>query len=111
MNEQVTLREWFDARPRGAIMEMSRATGYLASSLTRIANGVVKPKLFTTKVIQTYTKGAVHFDMDMVLCPRYRVTRNGKYWNVSYGKKYIGSRKTQEAAQALMDECTAGVVA
>ena len=111
MNEQVTLREWFDSKPRGAIMEMSRATGYLHSSLTRIANGVVKPKLFTVQVIQRYTKGAVYFDLDKVLCPRYRIARNGKYWNVCYGHKYIASRKTQEAAQALMDECMKGVAA
>ena len=107
----VTLREWLDAQPRGALTEMSKATGYMTSSLKRIANGLVKPKLFTAQVISTYTKGEVKFDLDKVLCPRYRVAMNGKYWNVCYGHKYIASRKTQEAAQALLDEYTSGVMA
>lgn len=107
----MTLREWLDSQPRGALTKMARATGYLVSTLTRIADGVTRPKQFTANCIQDYTGGVVTFQADRVLCPAYRVALNGKYWNVCYGHKYIASRKTQADAQALANIYTLGMTA
>ena len=97
----MTLREWLDSQPRGALTKMARATGYLVSTIARIANGVTRPKQFTANCIRAYTGGVVTFKADRVLCPVHRVAKNGAYWNVWLGRKYIASRKTQESAQAL----------
>ena len=99
----MTLREWLDSQPRGALTKMARETGYLVSTIARIANEVTRPKMFTANCIISHTRGAVTFQAGRVLCPVYRVAKNGKYWNVCYGHKYISSRKTQADAQILAD--------
>lgn len=102
----MTLREWLDSNPRGKLTTMAHATGYARETLTKIANNVTRPHLFTTQVITEYTKGVVCFSEDRVRRSVYRIIKNGVYWNVFYRSKYIASCKTQEAAQAWADACT-----
>lgn len=108
----MTLQEWFKAQGYGSLARCVRATGFSKEHISTVARGFRAASPFFANVILEYTCGAVCISAKpkpIAGC----VVKNAKAstYRVQYGTKYLGSRPTREAAQALLDEYAKGVVA
>ena len=106
----MTLQEWFKTQGYGAVAKCSKATGFHRIHISRVASGAANASPFFAEIMREYTQGAVCVTAKPRPISGYLTTCHSiKGHRAYYGYKYLGTRPTREAAQALLDEYTAGV--